>query len=69
MTLYNPHANLFSVVVMVTEFSITGRVSMATEMTTFKLHHEDQVALLVLRVTMAFFMLYYLIVAGTKSYV
>ncbi|XP_078591714.1 uncharacterized protein LOC144870889 isoform X2 [Branchiostoma floridae x Branchiostoma japonicum] len=43
------------------EFSITGRVSMATEMTTFKLHHEDQVALLVLRVTMAFFMLYYLI--------
>ncbi|XP_035689640.1 uncharacterized protein LOC118424905 [Branchiostoma floridae] len=63
MTLYNPHANLFSVVAMVTEFSITGGVSMAPEMTTFRLHHEDQVTLLVLRVAMALFMLYYLIVA------
>ncbi|XP_078593939.1 polycystin-1-like protein 2 [Branchiostoma floridae x Branchiostoma japonicum] len=62
-TLYNAHANLFSVVAMVTEFSITGGVSIATEMTTFRLHHEDQVTLLVLRVAMALFMLYYLILA------
>ncbi|CAH1263488.1 PKD1L3 [Branchiostoma lanceolatum] len=63
MVLYNPHANLFSVVVMVTEFSITGSVSMTTEMTTFTLHHRDQVTLLVLRVAMALFVLYYLIEA------
>ncbi|KAI8484003.1 hypothetical protein Bbelb_382660 [Branchiostoma belcheri] len=63
MTLYNPHANLFSAVVMVTEFSITGVVSTATEMTTFRLHHGDQVTLLVLRVAMALFVLYYLIKA------
>ncbi|XP_066283047.1 polycystin-2-like protein 2 [Branchiostoma lanceolatum] len=63
MVLYNPHANLFSVVVMVTEFSITGSVSMTTEMTTFTLHHRDKVTLLVLRVAMALFVIYYLIEA------
>ncbi|CAH1277098.1 PKD1L3 [Branchiostoma lanceolatum] len=59
--LYNPHANLFGVVTMTTEFSITGRVSTATELVIFRIHHDGQVLLLVLRMVLIIFLLFSLV--------
>ncbi|XP_035690161.1 polycystic kidney disease protein 1-like 2 [Branchiostoma floridae] len=59
--LYNPHANLFAVVTMTTEFSITGHVSMATELVTFRIHHDGQVLLLVLRMVLMILLLFSLV--------
>ncbi|XP_019639730.1 PREDICTED: LOW QUALITY PROTEIN: polycystic kidney disease protein 1-like 2 [Branchiostoma belcheri] len=59
--LYNPHANLFAVVTMTTEFHITGRASMATELVIFRIHHEGQVLLLVLRMGLMVFLLFSLV--------
>ncbi|KAI8495088.1 hypothetical protein Bbelb_270740 [Branchiostoma belcheri] len=59
--LYNPHANLFAVVTMTTEFHITGRVSTATELVIFRIHHEGQVLLLVLRMVLIIFLLFSLV--------
>ncbi|KAI8502779.1 hypothetical protein Bbelb_194810 [Branchiostoma belcheri] len=59
--LYNPHANLFAVVTMTTEFHITGRVSTATELVIFRIHHEGQVLLLVLRMGLIIFLLFSLV--------
>ncbi|XP_019627928.1 PREDICTED: polycystic kidney disease protein 1-like 2 [Branchiostoma belcheri] len=59
--LYNPHANLFAVVTMTTEFHITGRASVATELVIFRIHHEGQVLLLVLRMGLIIFLLFSLV--------
>ncbi|XP_078694962.1 polycystin-1-like protein 2 [Branchiostoma floridae x Branchiostoma belcheri] len=59
--LYNPHANLFAVVTMTTEFHITGRVSTATELVIFRIHHEGQVLLLGLRMVLIIFLLFNLV--------
>ncbi|XP_078593958.1 uncharacterized protein LOC144871881 [Branchiostoma floridae x Branchiostoma japonicum] len=59
--LYNPHANLFAVVTMTTEFSITGHVSMATELVIFRIHHDGQVLLLVLRMVLMILLLFSLV--------
>ncbi|XP_078681727.1 polycystin-2-like [Branchiostoma floridae x Branchiostoma belcheri] len=59
--LYNPHANLFAVVTMTTEFDITGRGSTATELVIFRIHHEGQVLLLVLRMGLIIFLLFSLV--------
>ncbi|KAI8477893.1 hypothetical protein Bbelb_443720, partial [Branchiostoma belcheri] len=59
--LYNPHANLFAVVTMTTEFDITGRAFTATELVIFRIHHEGQVLLLVLRMGLIIFLLFNLV--------
>ncbi|XP_035689934.1 polycystic kidney disease protein 1-like 2 [Branchiostoma floridae] len=59
--LYNPHANLIAVVTMTTEFSTTGHVSMATELVIFRIHHDGQVLLLVLRMVLMILLLFSLV--------
>ncbi|CAH1266451.1 PKD1L3 [Branchiostoma lanceolatum] len=64
LILYNPHANLFSVVTVVVEFTTSGVADTSSEVVTFRLVQNGAIFLLTLRVALALFLLYFLLREG-----
>ncbi|XP_078571576.1 polycystin-1-like protein 2 [Branchiostoma floridae x Branchiostoma japonicum] len=61
MILYNPHANLFSMVTLVVEFTNLGAVYKGAEVVTLRLIQQDAILLLLLRAVLAAFILFFAI--------
>ncbi|XP_035677260.1 polycystin-2-like [Branchiostoma floridae] len=64
LILYNPHANLFSVVTVAVEFTTTGAAYTGAEVVTLRLVQHGAIVLLLLRVAFALFLLYFLLREG-----
>ncbi|CAH1264931.1 PKD1L3 [Branchiostoma lanceolatum] len=64
LILYNPHANLFSVVTVVVEFTTSGAADTSSEVVTLRLVQHEAILLLTLRVTLALFLLFFLLREG-----
>ena len=64
MILYNPHANLFSMVTLVVEFTNLGAVYKGAEVVTLRLIQQDAILLFVLRAVLAAFILFFAIKEG-----
>ncbi|XP_066279609.1 polycystin-2-like isoform X3 [Branchiostoma lanceolatum] len=64
LILYNPHANLFSVVTVVVEFTTSGAADTSSEVVTLRLVQHGAILLLTLRVTLALFLLFFLLREG-----
>ncbi|CAH1266446.1 PKD1L3 [Branchiostoma lanceolatum] len=64
LILYNPHANLFSVVTVVVEFTTSGAADTSSEVVTLRLFQHGAIFLLTLRVALALFLLFFLLREG-----
>ncbi|XP_066283101.1 polycystin-2-like [Branchiostoma lanceolatum] len=64
LILYNPHANLFSVVTVVVEFTTSGAADTSSEVVTLRLVQHGAIFLLTLRVALALFLLFFLLREG-----
>ncbi|XP_078573096.1 polycystin-2-like protein 1 [Branchiostoma floridae x Branchiostoma japonicum] len=61
LILYNPHANLFSMVTLVVEFTNLGAAYRGAEVVTLRLMQQEAILLLVLRAVLAVFILVFII--------
>ncbi|XP_035689704.1 polycystic kidney disease 2-like 1 protein [Branchiostoma floridae] len=61
LILYNPHANLFSMVTLVVEFTNLGAAYRGAEVVTLRLMQQEAILLLALRAVLAVFILFFII--------
>ncbi|XP_078573092.1 polycystin-1-like protein 2 [Branchiostoma floridae x Branchiostoma japonicum] len=61
LILYNPHANLFSMVTLVVEFTNLGAAYRGAEVVTLRLMQQQAILLLALRAVLAVFILFFMI--------
>jgi len=64
LILYNPHANLFSMVTLVVEFTNLGAAYRGAEVVTLRLMQQEAILLLALRAVLAVFILVFVIKEG-----
>ncbi|XP_078703831.1 polycystin-2-like protein 2 [Branchiostoma floridae x Branchiostoma belcheri] len=66
LILYNPHANLFSLVTLLVEFTNLGAVYRRAEAVTLRLIQQDAILLFTLRAVLAIFLLFFAIKEAKK---
>ncbi|KAI8498229.1 hypothetical protein Bbelb_241730 [Branchiostoma belcheri] len=68
LILYNPHANLFSLVTLLVEFTNLGAVYRRAEVVTLRLIQQDVILLLTLRAVLAIFLIFFAIKEAKKFF-